>query len=369
MDKIPLLSELRLDIPAYYKCYHPLVDLHLRQTTGASMLSLLPNAEFYSVPVFSIDTADLIPNPVMVRADKVFSDRINLFELTTTCTSSLEEGLTQISSCIRQGDPVIVSGTTYEIPHSSDYHNSKYLTPPTISALAGDANFQITDHYISVIGIGREEVFLYDPIPNQFVGTMPIENFEKFWRGNIQFEVFTKARGYALLVSYGIINVTVGTKYQSEKLNAVALDVLAEVNAAFLEGRTRTRPGRHYLSGVAVSTYVREAFSCYYATNGEILHSLGKCLFDMRWSRYYLRDFLNDLNQELNLPLQEAAQEILVVIDLWEQVYKTFVTIARKRAKINDTPVQKFINILDEAIMREMHFHQQLKDSIGGFCK
>ncbi len=363
MEKIAFLSELRLKIPTYFRCYYPLVDLYLRQVTGASMLSMLPNSDLLSVPIFSINTADPLLKPDQVHTNKLFPEKINLFELTTTSALPGKEGLAQIRNYIRRGEPVIVSGTTYELPHSSDYHNSKYLDQQSRSTPFGGANFLATDHYVSVIGIGDQEVFLYDPIPNQFLGTIPVESFEKFWRGNSQFEVFTQARGYALLVAYGIINVTVGTKYQSLQLSAIAIEVLARVSNAFLEGRTVTRSGRHYLSGVAFSNYLRQAFSSYYNTKGEIPYCWGKCIFDLRWCWYYLRDFLFDLNQELNFPVQEAAQEILVVIDLWERVYKTFVTISRKGAKINDTAVEKFIWILDEAIRREMHFHCQLQDT------
>jgi hypothetical protein len=361
MDKITLSSELRLDVPPYYQCHYPLVDLHFWQSTGRSMLSLLPNSEFWSVPVFSVETADLTPNLVMVTGDKLFKEEMNLFKLTTTCVSSFQEGLAQINACMQANKPVILTGTTYELPHSPDFHNPNYLKPPSMSAFGGD--FIIADHYITVIGLGSDEVLLYDPTPNKFVGTISIEALEKFWCGNMQFEVFTKARGFSNLITYGIINVTVAANYQNEKLDIIAVNVLNQVNTAFLEGRTRTtRSGRHYLSGVALSTYIHKAFSSYYSTTGEIPYSLGKCLFDMRWSRYYLRDLLHDLNQELHLPLPEVTHEILVVIDLWEQVYKTFVSIARKKSQVNDAQVQKFINFLAQVIKRENDFHCQIQE-------
>ncbi|MEA5616263.1 hypothetical protein VB711_00195 [Cronbergia sp. UHCC 0137] len=324
------------------------------------MLSLLANSDFWSVPVFSVNTADLVPNPVMVMGNKLFAEEINLFELTITSASSCEEGLAQISTRIQRNEPVILSGTTYELPYSPDFQNPNYLQPRTTSTLGGD--FQISDHYISVIGLGSDEVLLYDPIPNKFVATISLEALAKFWRGNVQFKEFTQARGFSLLLSYGIINVTLAANYQTEKLDQLAINILDRVNSAFLEGRTRTRPGRIYLSGVALSNYIHEAFSSYYSKTREIPQSLGKCLFDMRWSRYYLRDLLHDLNQQLNIPLSEICHEMLVVVDLWEEVYKIFLPLVRKKSVVNDAQVQKFIDFLAQVIQREQDFHCQIQD-------
>ncbi|HLO88500.1 MAG TPA: hypothetical protein VK203_26320 [Nostocaceae cyanobacterium] len=359
MDQITLASELRLEVPPYYQCHYPLVDLHLRQMTGQSMLSLLANSEFWSVPVFSMETDDSVPNLLMLTGHKLFKEEMDLFELSTTCVSSFEEGLAHIRDRIQQNQPVILSGTTYELPYSPDFHNPNYLKPPATSVLGG--HFLIADHYISVIGLGADQVLLYDPIPNKFVGTISLEALAKFWRGNVQFEVFTQARGFSLLVSYGIINVTFAANYQNEKLDNIAINVLNRVNTAFLEGRTRTRPGRIYLSGVALNDYIYEAFSSYYSKTGEIPQSLGKCLFDMRWSRYYLRDLLQNLNQEFNFPLSEICHKMLVVIELWEEVYKTFLTLVRKKSAVDHTQVEKFIDFLAQVIQREQDFHGQIQ--------
>ncbi|MBD2195431.1 MULTISPECIES: hypothetical protein [Calothrix] len=360
MEQITLTSELRLEVPPYYQCHYPLVDLHLCQKTGKSMLSIVANSEFWSVPVFSVETADLVPNPVIISREKLFKQEMDLFELTIASVSSVEEGLAQISNRIQRNEPVIISGTTYELPYSPDFHNPNYLQPRNTSALGG--NFQIADHYISVIGIGGDEVLLYDPIPNKFFGTISLESLAEFWRGNIQFEVFTKARGFSMLVSYGIINVTFAANYQNEKLDRIAINILNRVNNAFLEGRTRTRPGRIYLSGVALSNYIYEAFSSYYSTTGEIPQSLGKCLFDMRWSRYCLRDLLDDMNQQFNFPLSEIVDQMLAIIDLWEEVYRIFLTLVRKKSAVKDEQIQKFINFLAGTIKREHEFHCQIQD-------
>lgn len=360
MERIALTSELRLDFPNYYQCNYPLVDLHLRHNMGKSMLSIVANSEFWSVPVFSVDTADVVPNPIIIHAEKLFKNEIDFFELTITSVSSFEEGLAQIRTCIQRNQPVIISGTTYELPYNTDFHNPNYFQPRNTSALGGD--FRIADHYVCVIGLGTDEVLLYDPIPNKFFNTISLESLEKFWRGNIQFEVFTKARGFSFLVSYGIVNVTTTPDYQNESLENIAIKILNRVNTAFLEGRTRTRPGRIYLSSVALSNYIYETFNSYYSTTGEIPQFLGKCLFDMRWSRYYLRDLLQDMNQQLNFPLSEIAEEMLVVIDLWEEIYRIFLTLVRKKPAVKDEKIQEFINFLAGTIKRENEFHLQIQD-------
>ncbi|MEB3145629.1 MAG: hypothetical protein VKL02_05760 [Cylindrospermopsis raciborskii 1523720] len=355
MDQITLKSELQLEVPPYYQCHYPLVDLHMRQMTGQSMLSIIANSEFWSVPVFSVETSDLIPNPVIISREKLFKEEMNLFQLSLTSASSFETGIDQVRTRIQRDEPVIITGTTYELPYSPDFHNPNYLNPPTTSALGGA--FQTADHYISVIGLGSDQVLLYDPIPNKFFGTISLEALAKFWRGNVQFQAFTGAKGFSMLVSYGIINVTFAGNYQNQKLDQLAINILDRVNRAFLAGRTRTKPSRIYLSGVALNNYIYEAFTSYYSQTGEIPQSMGKCLFDMRWSRYYLRDLLENLNQDFNFPLSEICYDVTVIIDLWEGVYKTFLTLIRKKHGIDHAQVQKFIDFLSQVIRREQEFH------------
>jgi hypothetical protein len=355
MDQIILKSELQLEVPPYYQCHYPLVDLHMRQMTGQSMLSIIANSEFWSVPTFKVETADLVPNPFIMLAERLFKEEMDLFQLSLTSASSFETGIDQIRTRIQHNEPVIITGTTYELPYSPDFHNPNYLKPPTAYTLGG--SFHISDHYVSVIGLGSDQVLLYDPIPNKFFGSISLEVLAKFWRGNVQFQEFNQAGGFSRLVSYGIINVTLAGNYQNQKLDQLAINILDRVNRAFLAGRTRTKPSRIYLSGVALNNYIYEAFTSYYSQTGEIPQSMGKCLFDMRWSRYYLRDLLEKLNQDFNFPLSEICYDVTVIIGLWEEVYKTFLTLIRKKHGIDHAQVQKFIDFLSHVIRSEQEFH------------
>lgn len=367
MDQITFVSELKPEIPPYYQCNYPLVDLHLHRITGRGMVSIIANSEYSGVSVFRVETSEREPNPVKTIREKLFKQEmdLDLFQLSTTSVSSFEEGIAHIRSRIQQNEPVIITGTTYELPYSSDYHNPNYLKPRNTSTLGGA--FQIGDHYIAVIGIGSEEVLLYDPIPNKFIGTIPFETLAKFWRGNVDFEVFSQAQGFSRLVNYGIMNVTFAEKYQNQKLDQLAINILNRVNNAFLAGRTRTGPGRIYLSGVALNDYIYEVFTSYYAETGEIPQSLGKCLFDMRWSLYYFRDLLENLKKDFHFPLTDICHDMILVIDLWEQVYKTFLTLVRKRSAVDHTQIQKFIELLEHVIHKEQDFHNQIQKwfSIG----
>ncbi|MBA4450192.1 hypothetical protein FHK94_11445 [Cylindrospermopsis raciborskii CS-506_D] len=54
------------------------------------------------------------------------------------------------------------------------------------------------------------------------------------------------------------------------------------------------------------------------------------------------------MNQNFDVP---------VIIGLWEEVDKTFLTLIRKKHGIDHAQVQKFIDSLSQVIRREQEFH------------
>jgi hypothetical protein len=364
MQQIQLKTELRLKVPPYYICHYPLIDLYLRQRFGKCLLSLPPNVEMRSVGVFATQINVPAASPFIVAAGKIFSEADVLFRLKTTGAPSFAEGLCTLEERIRRNEPVIVTGTTYELPHNPDYHSPYYFEMKPLGGAAegsqGGGRFSVNDHYLAVIGLSATEVIVYDALPQPVVVTLDLETFARFWKGMAQFEIFAGAPGYDALVTNGITDLLLAPDYQTTSLPQTALQLLRRINRAYLEGRTRTSYGRRYLSGSAVNEHVYTYFQHHYETTGEAPYGLAKCIFDMRWSRYFLRDFLLDLNQELQLPMQNALAEIQAITTQWEDAYTTFHGMTRRNAKISAEQAQRFLGLLQAGSLREANWHTQL---------
>jgi hypothetical protein len=368
MQQIQLKTELRLKVPPNYICHHPLIDLYLRQVYGESLISLPPNAEMRSVGVFATQIDAPTISPFMVAPSKIFSEMDALFHLKTTSAPSFGEGLCLLDERIRCNEPVIVTGTTYELPHNPDYHSPHYFEMKPLGGVDEDGpsggRFSVNDHYLAVIGISATEVMVYDALPQPMVVTLSQETFAKFWQGLAQFEIFAGAPGYDALVAHGITDVLLAPDYHTNSFRQTALHLLSRINRAYLEGRTRTSYGRRYLSGSTVNEHVSDYFKHQYAATGEAPRTLAKALFDMRWSRYYIRDFLLDLNHELRLPMQDVLTEIQAITTQWEEAYATFHGLTRRNPKISREQAQHFFGLLQAVSARELNWHAQLLEQM-----
>lgn len=368
MDQIQLKAELRLKVPPYYPCHYPLIDLYLRQIHGESLISLPPNAEMRGVGVFATQVDVPAVSPFIISPSKIFNEADYLFQLKTVGTASFAEGLCLLEERIRRNEPVIVTGATYELPHNPDYHNPHFfnLKPLGVSDESGDSGgqFFVTNHALAVIGLSATEVLVYDAIPQPMCVTLSMATFANFWKGLGQFDIFAGSPGYASLVTYGITDILLTPDYQTSTLAQTTLRLLNQINRAYLSGSTRTSPRRHYLSGTTVNEYVCTYFQQQYEATGEVPRSLAKSIFDMRWSRCFLRDFLVELNQELRLPLQNALTEIRTIQTAWEDLYTTVYGMTRRNARISPEQAKRIVDLLQAVSTRELNWHAQLLEQV-----
>ena len=80
MSKVSNLPALELNFPSYYPCHFPLIDLQIKQTIGSSLLSLLPNAQMYSVPALFVDLAAPTPSPTWFHPGQFFKEKKASFQ-------------------------------------------------------------------------------------------------------------------------------------------------------------------------------------------------------------------------------------------------------------------------------------------------
>ncbi len=121
-------------------------------------------------------------------------------------------GWSYIEDNLKNGKPIIVSGTQYYLKYAKTYLSNRYF------ADYGKGIYGICNHWIMVLGYKDNEVYIRDP-SYQFVGYIPLEDFRKFWEGDSQF--VDKIPLTDNLYQFGYIEVSV----DEVKNNSVPQDI------------------------------------------------------------------------------------------------------------------------------------------------
>lgn len=362
MQNTQHLLQPRLDIPNYYPCFYGLMDLYMQQLTGISMPSLLANADMRGIPVFGVRTNE--PNPIMglFEPGKLFSAADSLFAYRVTPATSLTDGFAQLQVELQTVQFAIVTGTIYELPHFPEYHQPHYFE---VRSLGGPADMPfnqdevyISDHYLAVMQLDEQDVAIYDASPQPFIGKLSRDTFSQFWQGNSQFECFQQRRGFRQLVPYGVISVTLADAFREQPFPALAQQTLHTISRAYLEGRERSRIGYRYMAGQAVTDYFRQQLVEHYEQQGFMHPSFGKTVYDMRWSLYFLRDFLRDLSKQWSSLFQAQHQTFCEMVKQWENLFTRYLGVARLGKRLSQAEAMNFIATLDAVITQTRLFHE-----------
>lgn len=83
-----------------------------------------------------------------------------------------------IVETLNRGDLFIASGTTYHLPHSTDYLNEKYIQTLSHPILGP------RKHFLALYDSDNQEVYMYEPKPWKLMNCISVKEFESFWRGD-----------------------------------------------------------------------------------------------------------------------------------------------------------------------------------------
>lgn len=309
MQTLPF--EPLMDIPYYYPCNFPLIHEVLRGQGSESSLSLLANSRLYGLPACS--SSGLV---------KVYFDKLDYDDPVWKMTGRTEfpdfgEGLDEIRRRTSRGELFIATGTSYYLPYTDDYLNPKYIEKLT----EPNSRLYLVDHWLGVHGIGEERVQVYDPVPARYQGSLSLKAFDDFWKGNKAIPELAGAKRKDRLYTYGSIDIEAETKLTPALYNEALLRALATQAHEFLAGREVVRGERAYYFGHAVS--LRLLKRLHLGSEGEdSLRSISAFLFDMRWSRYFVRDLLRELTATFGAAHAGYLEEFSQIIEEWETVHK-----------------------------------------------
>ncbi|MNW50098.1 hypothetical protein D3C74_275390 [compost metagenome] len=270
---------------------------------------------------------------------------------------SFEEGKTQIRQHISECGLFLATGTSYYLPYCEDYQNPEYIR----KHVKQGSRLHLVDHWIAVYGIEDEHVHVYDPVPSKYKGKVAQAAFHDFWKGNQSIPELAQAKRKEELRTYGTMDIRATVKLDSAGYREMLTQALTTQIEEFLTGRTITQGERNYHFGHAVSLRLLDALHGANEGNQANEMLISGLLFDMRWSRYFLRDLLQESALWLGSPLDQYARKFSDIIVRWEKAYNMLQV---SRMKNREHWKVQLTGVIKMLVTDEWHWYESLRQSM-----
>lgn len=298
-----------LDIPYYYPCSFPLIHEVLQRQGSMSSLAMLAASRLYTLP--SCEDKGLV---------RTYFHKLDYEEPVWKMNderelSSFEEGKAQIRRHLEAGRLFLATGTSYHLPYCDDYHNPEYIN----KHVKEGSRHYLVDHWLAVYGMDEEHMYVYDPVFYKFKGKVEHAAFHEFWKGHPAIPELAGVKQREMLRTYGMTDIQANVLLDSQGYREMLAQALTTQVHEFLTGRTITEGERRFHFGHAVSANVIEALEANIRGDAASKTRISSLVFDMRWSRYYFRDLLQESAQWFGAPLDQYAREYESIIHRWEK--------------------------------------------------
>ncbi|WP_440116600.1 hypothetical protein [Paenibacillus sp. QZ-Y1] len=311
-----------MDIPYYYPCNFPLIQEILQRQGSISSLGLLASSRLYSLPSCSDHG---LMKPYLHKLNygepvwEVFEERE---------FGGFEQGKEYIQRRLRDGELFIATGTSYCLPYGEDYRNPEYIH----KLVKQGSRLHLVDHWLAVYGMDEEQFYVYDPVPSKYMGAVSSADFQEFWKGNKNISELEVARRKETLRTYGTMEIRAVKTLDSTGYRDTLCSALATQAYEFITGRTVWQGKRSYYFGQAVTLQLLQSLHPDAESDREQEKAVSAFLFDMRWSRYFFRDLLEEAATWLGTPHDRYAAEFHALIARWEQAHKQLQIARMKRS-------------------------------------
>ncbi|MCK6259480.1 hypothetical protein LCY76_23190 [Fictibacillus sp. KIGAM418] len=322
------------DVPYYIPCDFPLISETLKSRNLNVSYTLLLNLDLVALPVYLKDqelhTMDMeiwYANQLGYKG-KFFTLASRYFDAFSSASRYLLHSLKGMK------EPIICIGTTYHLPHSKDY----------LKKFGG--------HFLSVYGMDSSNTYVFDPVPHKYNGKVPLQNFEKFWEGA------TKENSDFFQGSFGIVEVNTNQTLP-QQTPILYFNTLKTISYEFLKGDILNKEEGTYYYGRSCTAQLIKDLEESVSASPSTLEVVSKCLFDLRWSRYFLRDLLQELHHTYGNPYSTLIETLLKIIQQWELAYNRYnLDVLRNKVSVNN--VLPIIQLIQNTYELELRFHEDL---------
>ncbi|WP_168119501.1 acyl carrier protein [Paenibacillus sp. HB172176] len=343
-----------MEIPYYYPCNFPLIHEVLLRQNAASSLSLLANSRLYGLPACSGE-----------GLMKAYFDKLGYKEAVwimkgKTERGGFDAGMAHAHEVIERGELLITTGTSYYLPYCDDYLNPLYIE----KLVDPNSRLYLVDHWLAVYGMNDAGVMVYDPVPSRYKGELSMSSFHEFWRGNKAIPELAAAKRREEIHSYCTVEIAAERSLSPASYEEAMLRVLRTQIHEFLKGREIEIGGKSYFFGHAVSLRLLKQTAAFLSGENAIFGALSALLFDMRWSRYFFRDFLHDLARLPGHGETPFALEFDDMLRCWEQAHKLLV--GSSSALRKGKQAHRVIDFVGKLVRREFDFYERLEAHYSG---
>ena len=359
--------DANLDLPYYVPCITTLVHAKMRHEQKGSYLSLQTNLSLLGLPSYlrRIDGSHAAVN--IWEAHRLgYKGNEEYLGYTRVIASydSAETALEELRNSLRRNETFLAAGTTYYLHQSGNYQNPQYIE--TYGQLFGVP----ANHWLMVIGLGGNSVLVYDPIPNQFRGKVPLDEFVRYWAGDTEIPElahYADARddlGVPYLLRYGYSQLRINKCLSQQELQELFFRCVRTVAHEYIIGQSVQQGDDVYSFGrAALFELIADMEQAMYDESLTWAHprwqQLDKCLFDMRFNHYFFRDLLKEMAGLFGGEYEAAVDEFSRLIKSIEMIGNlSKIQISRKGTTPRDlaSVVQKLSAFLDQ----ELDFYTRL---------
>lgn len=357
----------QLHVPNYVNCSFPHIIHHLRNKNNDIKLSSLSNLQLIGIPVYSenksMNQFDVDDNDTILLGYSDYSKQLDI-TIKESQFESYYSGLNHIKNKIKAKDIVTISATRYYAPYSPDYLQDSYIENFGYAPLS--ENYFVSNHWVSLYDINDAQVKLYDPIPNNYIGSISLKDFEQMWAGDGNIPQLLKKKDIEKALRFGLLTVEIKEDFTKEKLIYLMKSTLNTITTEFLKGQIINTTEKTYFFGhLSTLSFLSKINELEDLNDKHLIKQIQKCLFDLRKPRNVLRDMISDFVEDQILEAN-YLESMIFIYKKWDLIYNLYsINLLRKGG--DKLIKQKMMDLLKEVYDLEMNFHNQIYEKTHGY--
>ena len=279
------------EVPYYLPCFIPLLNEKLKRSGYNSSISLITATAMLGLPCMTVENSNndaRIEYWKSMDLDYSFCTEYMGVELDDHNVKD-SDPLELIRSKLQSGEVCIVFGTPYYLPYSHDFHSEHYIKT------FGQSLVGVSDHSVLVYKIDDESVWIYDTTPNVRFEKVSIEDFLKFWRGNLYVDGLEYVEDKSRMHEYGCLEAKINNNPSVAECRAMIESGLRTLAYEYLGGQIIESDGKKLYYGKSQLTwmilYLEGIDSCDKAGIDKAVD----LYFELKFGRFFIKDILEEV--------------------------------------------------------------------------